>query len=181
MSSGYRLAAGRSPAGGRGLCAKSPVRRAARRAAASFIGVSTSPTGLSALSRGRKWSPRHAGVTAVQVAADCGEDRRLDGRPVVQNHRRVEAQRHEAERHRDGIAYEVLMSVLAAVRRAVGLEDQAVADDEVDDADPWDAYLARERQPMSAQPQADDRLETTVGVGASEVDQPTLVAIHRTA
>ncbi|HEY1105390.1 MAG TPA: hypothetical protein VGE78_04515, partial [Agromyces sp.] len=121
---------------------------------------------------------------------DAREDRRLDARPVMDDLRVVESKRHVPALGRGRISHQVLVPLRGRGRRcvttallqqideavdvvalAVGLEDEAITEYEVDPTDPVDHDLRAQFDAMSSQAQAQQRLEPAVGVPSGEVDQ----------
>ena len=83
----------------------------------------------------------------METTVDASKDRGLHQRPLVHDHRIVEAQCFEAEGSRDGVAHEILVPHRHAivVQPPVDLEDEPIAEHEVDPADAGDLDLTRER------------------------------------
>ena len=104
------------------------------------------------------------------------EDGRFDELPVVQDHGGVEPQRYEAQRHRHRVTHPIAVTALTVVRSTVRLQDEAIADDEVDFPDSGNRNLTGKDESAAMHPESQDRLESTVGVTSREVHQPPIAA-----
>ncbi len=106
--------------------------------------------------------PRDFGVGP---SADRGQDRRLRGRPFVRDHPRSPIRSvwvDDRPRPRRASRSRCLLSIVGA---AVGLQDEAVADDEVHHSHTRYSHLAEHRQPKSVEPQsADERFQSAVRI-----------------
>lgn len=113
-------------------------------------------------------------VHSRSCAVECGQDGLNDARPVVDDHRVVEAQSLESEGRCRGIPIEIAMATFGArvVDATVDFQDQATADDEVDATDPVDRDLAFEVYTDQMQSQAKQRLQSALRVGSGEIEQP---------
>lgn len=109
----------------------------------------------------------------MTAACEDPEDGALDRGPIVEDHRRVESEGHEAEGRRDRIADEVAVPALAFVRSAVGLDDEAVPHDQVDSADAGNGDLGEAGDAEEVQSIPDERFEPAVRIHSREIDQRT--------
>lgn len=114
-----------------------------------------------------------AEVGLVTAACEDPEDGGLDRGPIVEDHRRVESQGHEAEGRRDRITDEVAVPALAFMRSTVGLDDEAVPYDQVDSADAGNGDLGEAGDAEEVQPISDERFEPAVRIRSREIDQWT--------
>lgn len=114
-----------------------------------------------------------AEVGLVTAACEDPEDGGLDRGPIVEGHRRVESQGHEAEGRRDRIANEVAVPALAFMRSTVGLDDEAVPHDQVDSADAGNGDLGEAGDAEEVQPIPNERFEPAVRIRSREIDQRT--------
>ncbi|MBM7830954.1 hypothetical protein JOE59_001659 [Agromyces cerinus] len=119
----------------------------------------------------------------MQASIDAGEDCCFHERPFVHDHRVVEAQCVEAVGGRDCVANAVLVPHRDAlvVQSPVYLEDESIAEDEVDAADTGDLDLGGERDAERPQSQTEQGLEPTVRIPTREVDEPPPLRRNRVA
>jgi hypothetical protein len=92
----------------------------------------------------------------VKSSPHGGEHGGLDQLPLVDDQCVVVAERDEAQDRGDGVSDVVTVAVLSAMGPSVRLEDEAVADDEVDDADSGDPDLAGDIDPETVQSKPDE-------------------------
>lgn len=111
-----------------------------------------------------------------------GEDREdggLDGRPVVQDQGGVEPKGRETEGRGDGVADEIPVATLAVVAAAVGFDDEAITDDDVDSSDARYRHLGEALDPEEVKPVADQGLEPAVSISPGDLDERSDAGGHR--